>query len=59
LPIVKYVGSQWTANISILSGSVKVYEIVADDAEGTNVRRVSEGISGEAYVFEPTLTVAD
>jgi len=45
-PIIKYIGSQWTASVSILSGAVKVYEVVADDAQGTRMRRVGEGILG-------------
>jgi hypothetical protein len=51
LPIVTYVGGAsetWQLSVFVAEGAITVYEVVADDAKGTNVKRVSMGISADA-----------
>jgi hypothetical protein len=49
LPIIRFMGDNsawWTLSVSVSAGGVAVYDVVADDPQGTNVRKIGPGLSG-------------
>jgi hypothetical protein len=47
--VIRYMDvSSWLLSVSISSGAVTVYEVVADDRQGKNGRRTGQSVSGNA-----------
>jgi hypothetical protein len=49
VPVVRYVGvSSWQMSVSLSSGAVTIYELVADDNQGKNGKRTGQSVSGNS-----------